>query len=78
MTRERKLETKGWTEIACEIRVTHNRAGKALAAVLIHDGAREAWIPRSQIEDPDPDALRVGDHVTLLLPEWLAHEKGLI
>lgn len=68
----RKLETKGWSEIACEIRVLTDRA------VLIHDGTREAWIPRSQIEDPDPAELEIGSTVTLLIPEWLANEKGLI
>lgn len=74
----RKLETKGWIEIACEVRVTHDRAGKQLNAVLIHDGTREAWIPRSQIEAPDPAEMETGQHITLLIPEWLANEKGLI
>lgn len=68
----RKLETKGWIEIACEIRILTDRA------VLIHDGTREAWIPRSQIEDPDPAELEIGSTVTLLIPEWLANEKGLV
>lgn len=68
----RKLETKGWIEIACEVRILTDRA------VLIHDGTREAWIPRSQIEDPDPAELEIGSTVTLLIPEWLANEKGLI
>ncbi len=66
----RKLEDKGHSYIACEIRIVTAKA------VLIHDGAREAWIPKSQIEDPDE--FEVGEHTELLLPEWLAKAKGLI
>ena len=66
----RKLESKGHCYIACEIRIVTAKA------VLIHDGAREAWVPKSQIEDPDE--FEVGEHVELLLPEWLAKAKGLI
>jgi len=66
------LETKGFAEIACEVRI------KTASAVLIHDGTREAWIPRSQIEDPDPEDMAIGQHITLLIPEWIAEEKSLI
>ena len=76
--KKRKLETEGWCYIACQVRVTHNRAGQPLDAILIHDGTREAWIPKSQIEDPDPSDLEVGQHVELLMAEWIAKEKGLI
>ena len=58
--------------------MTHDRAGKQLNAVLIHDGTRETWIPRSQIEAPDPAEMEIGQHITLLIPEWLATEKGLV
>ena len=68
----RRLESKEFIEIACEVRVKTDRA------VLIHDGAREAWIPRSQIEDPDSDDMEIGQHITLMIPEWLAKDKGLI
>ncbi len=68
----RKVETKGWCYIACEVK------RKTASAVLIHDGTRDAWIPNSQIEDPDPADLDVGQHVDLLLPEWIAREKGLV
>lgn len=73
-----KLETPGWCYIACEIKATHRRDGTELGAVLINDGARDAWIPRSQIEDPDHADLEVGQHVKLLVAEWIAKEKGLI
>jgi hypothetical protein len=51
-------------DIECEI-----RAERPLA-VLIHDGQRTVWLPRSQIE--------IGDDGTIAMPEWLAMEKGLI
>jgi hypothetical protein len=68
----RRLESKEFVEIACEVRVKTDRA------VLIHDGRREAWIPHSQIEDPNPEDMDIGSHVTLLIHEWLAKDKGLI
>lgn len=67
----RKLESKEFTEIACQVRYKTDRA------VLIHDGVREVWIPRSLIEDPDPEDMEIGSHITLLIPEYLATEKGL-
>lgn len=68
----RKLETKGYCYVDCEIRVLTERA------VLVHDGDREAWLPRNQIEDPDPASLEPGQHVELLVAEWVAVEKGLV
>lgn len=68
----RRLESKEYVEIACQVRYKTDRA------VLIHDGAREAWIPFSQIEDPDPADMEKESHITLLIPQWLAKDKGLI
>ena len=68
----RKLENKEFVEIACQVRFKTDRA------VLIHDGTREVWIPHSMIEDPEPEAMNVGEHITLLIPEWIAKEKGLL
>jgi hypothetical protein len=52
------------TDIACVVRhETH-------AAYLIFDGAKEAWLPKSMVEENDDG--------TFTMPEWLAHEKGLI
>ena len=46
-------------------------------AVLVNDGDKDVWLPLSQIDysflDPEP-----GDTLELLVPEWLAKEKGLI
>lgn len=40
------------------------------SAFLIHDGTREAWVPKSLVENN-------GDG-TFAIPEWLAYEKELI
>jgi len=69
----RKLETEGYCYIDVEVEVRHMTA----KAALVHDGSREAWLPYSQIED-GLETLEVGKHVTLLVPEWLATEKGLV
>ena len=39
-------------------------------AILWFDGSKKVWIPKSQIEDEGKDFI--------LIPEWLALEKGLI
>lgn len=67
----RKLESDGYVYIDGEVRHITERA------VLIHDGKREAWIPLSKIEDSD-DEIAVGKHLEILIPEWLAIDKGLI
>ena len=44
------------------------------AAWLINDGAKDVWIPKSQCE-----VEIVGTAAAIAtMPEWLAHEKGLI
>ncbi len=68
----RKLENDEFVEVDVEIRIVTEKA------VFIHDGSRSEWIPKSQIEDPPDDELEVGKHVTLLIPRWLAEEKGIV
>lgn len=38
-------------------------------AYLIDDGDQEVWVPKSQVDK---------DGNIFTMPEWLAHEKGLI
>ena len=49
------------------------------SAWLISDGedsdALEAWIPKSQCSVPRN--AKIGDAVTMEMPEWLATKKGL-
>lgn len=51
-------------EIDAELRRETDRA------YLLHDGDREAWVPKSQVEDN-------GDG-TWAMPRWLAEEKGFV
>ena len=45
-------------------------------AILIDDGNRRVWLPRSQIE-MDGTAF-AGYNIKISVPEWLAQEKELI
>ncbi|MHB8727606.1 MAG: hypothetical protein ACYC9K_01055 [Sulfuricaulis sp.] len=67
MTRVRHHE---FVEITGEIRA---RTEKAL---LFWDGDQSVWLPLSQIEDET--MLEDGKTVELLIPEWLAKDKGLV
>lgn len=51
-------------EVAAEVKA------ETAKAWLLFDGTQEVWVPKSQAWDN-----RDG---TFAMPEWLAHEKGLI
>lgn len=44
-------------------------------AILVEVDDAEYWIPKSQIDD-DSEVYQDGDEGTLVIPEWLASEKG--
>jgi len=44
-------------------------------AMLLFDGKKEVWIPKSQIEGIEKKERRM---VAVVIPEWLAMEKELI
>ena len=48
-------------------------------AVKLWTPIGDEWIPLSQIleSDPEIDELEEGDEATLIIPRWLAREKGL-
>jgi hypothetical protein len=54
-----------FVELEGEVRIRREKA------ILFYDGRREAWLPLSQIEMAD-------DGKSILCPEWLALDKGLI
>ncbi len=61
-----------------ELSVAFVRA-TAAAVLVTEDGEREIWLPRSQLHsDSDLDLLRKGEIFEVVLPEWLAYEKGLV
>ena len=43
-------------------------------ALLFHDGIGEEWVPLSQVEDEETKE----GITTLLIPEWLATNKGFL
>ena len=55
-------------DISVEVRVETKKAW------LLYDGAREAWVPKSQAELH----IEPGKGTTLTCPEWLARDKGFI
>jgi hypothetical protein len=46
-------------------------------AIMVSDGYKNVWIPRSQIADTS-EVQGKGDRGNLRIPEWLAKDKGLI
>jgi len=47
------------------------------SAILVSDGDREEWIPKSQIGKLS-EVQGKGDKGRLLIPEWLAQDRGFI
>jgi hypothetical protein len=49
------------------------------AAFLVSDGDREVWLPKSQIGNADElEGVNCMEDIEVIVPEWLAEEKGLI
>lgn len=49
-------------------------------ALLVNDGCKDAWVPHSQIEEviEEPTGpLRLVDITAIVIPDWLAKDKGL-
>jgi len=47
-------------------------------ALLVSDGRKEAWVPLSQIEEVIEEPGLFGPAITaIVVPEWLAADKGL-
>jgi hypothetical protein len=65
------LETKDYVYVEVEIELVTSKN------VLVFNNGREVYVPRSYIEDPDPEDMNQGDKVELLLPQWAAKELGL-
>jgi len=59
---------KNYIEITGQIKYETDKA------ILLFDGKKEVWVPKSQIEDME----REKNMITITIPEWLAIEKELI
>lgn len=58
-----------------EVSVTFKRLSDR--ALLVNDGDKDIWLPLSMVEGDFLEA-EPGDTLELLLPEWMAKEKGMI
>ena len=60
------------------IKINVNVVERTDLALLASDGRKEAWVPLSQIEEVIEEPGLFGPKVTaIVLPEWLATDKGL-
>ena len=59
-----------------EVSVTFKRETER--AVLVHDGDKDVWLPKSQIEIEGGEWPEEGEACDVLVAEWLAKDKGLI
>lgn len=60
------------------IKINVKVRGRTDLALLVFDGQREAWVPHSQIAEVIEEPGLFGPEVTaILLPEWIAADKGL-
>lgn len=46
-----------------------------MAILFLSENSDEVWIPKSQIEEPEE--FDIGEVTQLLIPSWLARDKGL-
>ncbi len=59
-------------EMQCEIRARSDMA------IMIHDGHKTVWIPRSEIISMTVQEATAGHpRATLTIPAWLAREKAI-
>jgi hypothetical protein len=56
--------------------VTALRQSASKKALLIKFGTTEEWIPKSQIHPTEGDVHQPYEQGALIIPEWLAKEKG--
>lgn len=68
----RELDDISYAEISCDIlKVTEK-------AVLIFDGMKEVWVPKSLVREFDEKLTEFNDEkVTLFIAEWFCEENEL-
>lgn len=60
-------------ELYCDIKLRTEKA------ILINDGTKEIWLPKSQIrQEIPPEPHKKNGATKLIIPEWLAYKSGLI
>ena len=66
--------------VRVKVQLVNPTARAVLVYVTVKRTIVDAWLPKSQIIEPDPIALKlakIGDVLVLLIPFWLAKSKGL-
>lgn len=66
-----------WNEEAVEFEDVEVIAATPRAILCLFPEGEEVWIPKEQI-DPESEVSDNGDYGTLVIPEWLAKNEGLI
>lgn len=60
-----------------DVEVVRETEKALLCAFELKNGRQELWIPKSQIHD-DSEVYEEDTEGVLVIPEWLAIEKGLV
>lgn len=55
-------------DVVCKIMIDRPNA------ILVSDGTKQVWLPKSQVEIYENES----KFASITMPEWLAIEKGLI
>ena len=66
------IKSVGKNYVELELELEH----ESEKALLVSNGITTEWVPKSQLED-DPEHLKNG-LVRIIVPEWLAVQKGFV
>lgn len=63
------------------VKINVKELGRTDLAILVSDGHTQVWVPRShiveEIKEPAGGILNEDTTVAIVVPEWVAREKGL-
>ena len=62
------------------VKIKVSELGRSDLALLVTDGQRDAWVPFSQIEEIEEEPtgqMGLMAVTAIVIPDWLAREKGL-
>ena len=61
------------------VKINVTLLGRSDLAILVTDGRTQVWVPISEIEEEIEEPGKMGLLITtaIILPDWLAREKGL-
>lgn len=65
-----RVPPKGYEYITGEVRIDRP------LSIHFYDGRVTEWVPKSHIEDPEE--FEIGATIELLIPLWLAEQKGFV